>query len=230
MARGSSLRTVVGLVGLLLSVASPVWADRLVLTTGRSMIVASASLDGDVWLVRLKSGGRARINAALVREVEHRDDRPVEPSAVVREPVPATPTISPIPVGTAVRPNLSARPFAALVERAATVHGVDPALVHAVIQTESNYQPRARSPKGAKGLMQLMPDTARTYGLRNPYDPASNIDAGVRHLRTLLDRFDLRLALAAYNAGAGAVERAQGIPPFEETTVYVTRVLALMEP
>lgn len=191
------------------------------------MVVASAARDGDVWLVQLKSGGQARIDARLVREVEYRDDGPDDPPAIeaVTRPAAAVAPPSPIPLP---RPDLSARPFAALIERAATVHGVDPALVHAVIQTESNYHPRARSPKGAKGLMQLMPDTARAYGLRNPYDPASNIDAGVRHLRTLLDRFELRLALAAYNAGAGAVERARGLPPFAETTAYVSRVLTLM--
>ena len=227
MPPGRSLRIGACLGGLLVTVAAPASADRLVLATGRSMIVASARRDGDVWLVRLKAGGEARINAALVREVEYRDDVPVESSAPV--PVP-TPALAPVSAGSVVHPHRSTRPFAALVDRAATAHGVDPALVHAVIQTESNYQPRARSPKGAKGLMQLMPDTARAYGLRNPYDPASNIDAGVRHLRSLLDRFDLRLALAAYNAGAGAVERARGVPPFAETSAYVTRVLALMEP
>lgn len=215
-------------VAALLGLATtPAAADRLVLTTGRRMVVASAALDGDVWLVQLKSGGQARIDARLVREVEYRDDGPDDPPEIEAVPRPAAAVTPPAPIPLP-RPDLSARPFAALIERAATVHGVDPALVHAVIQTESNYHPRARSPKGAKGLMQLMPDTARAYGLRNPYDPASNIDAGVRHLRTLLDRFELRLALAAYNAGAGAVERARGLPPFAETSAYVSRVLTLM--
>jgi len=230
MPSGRVVRVTAFLAGLLVSLVTPTWADRLVLTTGRTMTVLSATRDGDVWLVRLRAGGQARINATLVRDVEYRDDAPPAAPDAVTALALVAPAMAPGPPASAPRPNLSARPFAALVERAASVHGVDPALVHAVIQTESNYQPRARSPKGAKGLMQLMPDTARAYGLRNPYDPASNIDAGVRHLRTLLDRFDLRLALAAYNAGAGAVERARGIPPFEETTAYVMRVLALMEP
>jgi soluble lytic murein transglycosylase-like protein len=78
------------------------------------------------------------------------------------------------------------------------------------------------------GLMQLMPETARLYSVADPYDPATNIDAGTRHLRTLLDRFDLAHALAAYNAGAGAVERFRGIPPFPETRSYVARVLKLV--
>jgi soluble lytic murein transglycosylase-like protein len=102
---------------------------------------------------------------------------------------------------------------------------VDVRLVHAVIEAESNYQPRARSPKGAKGLMQLMPATARQYAVRDPYDPRANIDAGVRHLKDLLGRFDLGLALAAYNAGEGTVRRHGGLPPFAETQRYVARIL-----
>jgi soluble lytic murein transglycosylase-like protein len=187
------------------------------------MVVASASLEGDTWVVRLKTGGEARIGAGLVREVEFRDDTPPAP------PAPAAPVNPPETRSSALSAEaLATRPFAALIAQAATTHGVDAALVHAVIKTESNYNPRARSPKGAKGLMQLMPDTARTYGLRNPYDPAGNIDAGVRYLRTLLDRFELRLALAAYNAGPGAVERARGLPPWAETTAYVARVTSLL--
>jgi len=211
------------LAAVCFAAAPPASADRLVLTTGRTMVVASASLEGDTWVVRLKSGGEARIGASLVREVEFRDDTPPAP------PAPAAPVIR-----SETRPSapsteaLATRPFAALIAQAAATHGVDAALVHAVIQAESNYNARARSPKGAKGLMQLMPDTARTYGLRNPYDPAGNIDAGVRYLRTLLDRFELRLALAAYNAGPGAVERARGLPPWAETTAYVARVTRLL--
>ena len=97
--------------------------------------------------------------------------------------------------------------------------------MHAVIEAESNYRPRARSRTGAKGLMQLMPATARQYAVENPYDPRANIDAGVRHLKDLLSRFDLRLALAAYNAGEGAVRAYGGLPPFAETRSYVTRIL-----
>jgi soluble lytic murein transglycosylase-like protein len=118
-------------------------------------------------------------------------------------------------------------PYGEIIDSAASTHGVDPVLVRAVIQVESAYKPRARSRKGAMGLMQLMPGTARQYAVRDPYDPKSNIEAGVRHLRTLLDRFEVGLALAAYNAGEAAVLKFQGIPPFRETRDYVTRVLSL---
>jgi soluble lytic murein transglycosylase-like protein len=94
---------------------------------------------------------------------------------------------------------------------------------------ESAYRPDARSRKGAKGLMQLMPQTARQYAVRNPYDPASNLDAGVKHLKSLLDRFELTLALAAYNAGEATVRRFGGIPPFQETRDYVRQVLGLLQ-
>ena len=115
-----------------------------------------------------------------------------------------------------------------IIERAATRHDVDARLVKAVIQVESAFQPRARSSKGAMGLMQLMPTTARQYSARNLYDPASNIEAGTKHLKRLLDEFDLPLALAAYNAGEGAVRRFGGIPPYTETQAYVTKILGLL--
>ena len=107
-------------------------------------------------------------------------------------------------------------------------HGVDPLLVRALIQVESNYQPRARSSKGAMGLMQIMPATAREYRVRNPYDPRTNIEVGVKRLKDLLDRWGaVDLALAAYNAGEGAVEKFKGVPPYRETRSYVSRILAL---
>ena len=113
------------------------------------------------------------------------------------------------------------------IQRVAATYQLEPALLHAVISAESAYNPQARSPKGARGLMQLMPDTARRFGVSDPYEPTDNLHGGARYLRWLLDLFtDLRLALAAYNAGEGAVQRyGNAIPPYPETRTYVRRVL-----
>lgn len=113
-----------------------------------------------------------------------------------------------------------------LVREAAERHKVDPALVRAVIETESNWNPAARSHKGAVGLMQLIPSTAMRFGVNDAYNPRQNVDAGVKYLKTLLERYhgNLDLALAAYNAGEGAVDRAHGVPSFQETQSYVRKV------
>jgi soluble lytic murein transglycosylase-like protein len=115
-----------------------------------------------------------------------------------------------------------------IIDSVAAREGVDARLVRAVIEVESGFRPDARSPKGAMGLMQLMPATARRYAVRNPYDPSANIEAGTRHLKSLLRRFPTAVALAAYNAGDAAVERFGGIPPFAETRKYVSRILQLI--
>lgn len=127
-------------------------------------------------------------------------------------------------------PQQYRRRFSGHIERAAQAYNVDSALLHAVISVESGYNPRACSPKGAMGLMQLMPATARRYGVRNPYDPVQNIRGGARYLRDLLLRYDndVNLALAAYNAGENSVARyGNNIPPYAETQNYVPRVVDL---
>jgi soluble lytic murein transglycosylase-like protein len=119
-------------------------------------------------------------------------------------------------------------PYAALIQRTAARHGVDPRLVRAIIQVESAFQAEALSPQGAMGLMQLSPDIAERYAVGNPFDPGANLEAGIRHLRSLLDRFELSLALAAYNAGEAAVDHFRGIPPYPETRMFVSQVLTLV--
>jgi soluble lytic murein transglycosylase-like protein len=119
----------------------------------------------------------------------------------------------------------------AAIDEAAARHHVDPSLVRSVVKVESNFNPNAVSPKGAMGLMQLMPSTARSLNVANPFDPAQNVDAGVRHLRKLLDSYggNVSLSLAAYNAGSGAVARSAGVPHFRETQDYVRRITSLYQ-
>lgn len=123
-------------------------------------------------------------------------------------------------------PAVATQEIQKLVEKTAEQHQVDPKLVHAIIKAESQYDPNAVSPKGAMGLMQLIPATAQRFGVGNPFNPKENIEGGVSYLRYLLDLFggDLSLSLAAYNAGEHAVQRSGGIPSFAETQGYVRKV------
>ncbi len=184
-------------------------AEIVFLTSGRTLSVKSHRLEGDEMVLTLRGGGQVTCSAALVDRIE-------------ADEVPHPDPIADAPAGLASLPV----PFGEIIDKAAAREGVDPRLVRAVIQVESAYRPAARSRKGAMGLMQLMPDTARRYSVQDPYDPGANVQAGIRHLKSLLDRYDtLSLALAAYNAGEAAVERYRGIPPFPETQNYVREVL-----
>ena len=122
-------------------------------------------------------------------------------------------------------------PFEELIRAAAEKHGVEAQLIASVIAVESNFNPRAVSRKQAQGLMQLMPETAARFAVTNMLDPAQNIEAGTRYLKELLERYgqDLRLALAAYNAGPERVEQYQGVPPYRETRSYVRKVTQAVE-
>jgi soluble lytic murein transglycosylase-like protein len=198
-------------------VPSPAAAEIIRLSGGRTLSVKAHRDDGESIVLTLRAGGEIVCPRGMVAEI-------LPDEVAYPEPTPEQGASTPGDV-----PETAAGPFGALIAAAAERHGVSPSLVHAVIEVESNFEQRARSRKGAMGLMQLMPGTARQYAVANPYDPRSNIDAGTRHLRMLLDRFDVSRALAAYNAGEGAVRRFGGIPPYPETRSYVRRILRLVE-
>jgi soluble lytic murein transglycosylase-like protein len=215
---GVTLLTLVGL-----ALATPASAELIFFHGNRSMSVAGHRVEGDLIVIQLRGGGEMTVGRDKVLRITQDEVPYPEPDAIASNDVPSVPAAG-------VSPALVGRTsYDPLIEHASIQHGVDARLLKAVIQVESGFQARARSPKGAMGLMQLMPKTAKQYQAgRNPYDPAGNIQAGTRYLRTLLNEFDLPLALAAYNAGEGAVRRFGGIPPYSETQAYVAKILALM--
>jgi len=197
--------------------AAPARAELVFFESGRAMSVRAIRSDGDSIVLQLRSGGEIRCDKSLIvrvepDEVEYPEDAPEAPSLAT----------------TAVEPSTIPDRYRALVTQTAAKHGVDVRVVSALIQVESAYHSRPVSPKGARGLMQVMPATGRQYGALDLFDPKVNVEAGVQHLKKLLTRYDLPLALAAYNAGEAAVDRFRGIPPFRETQDYVTRILRLL--
>jgi soluble lytic murein transglycosylase-like protein len=201
--------TVLGLL-----TAAPARAELVFFASGRSLSVKGHRTDGNSLIMSLRTGGEVTCDRSLIARIEPDEVPYPEPEAVKAEaaPLPSTPSV----------------PYAEIIDKVAAQHGVDAKLVKALIQVESAYHPNARSPKGAMGLMQLMPQTARQYAVADPYDARANIEAGIRHLKSLLDRFpSVNLALAAYNAGEAAVQRFRGVPPYAETRAYVSRIMSL---
>ncbi len=190
-------------------------AELAYFSSGDSLSVKSHRSDGDMLILTLRSGGEIVCDPALI--VRFAPDEVPYP-----EPEPAAGATPTAPLAA------EAVPYGEIIDRVSAAHNVDARLVRAMIKVESGYQSRARSRKGAMGLMQLMPDTARRFGVTDPYNPQANIEGGITYLKTLLDRFPERLAIAAYNAGEAAVERFRGVPPYAETRDYVTRVLKIV--
>jgi soluble lytic murein transglycosylase-like protein len=184
-----------------------------VLATGFRLHADHHELDGTTVKLYQKDGGVTQLDASLVTAYE----KELEVEAPVA-PIP--------PVMTTPSQPVAAKAPRELVEAAARKHGLPPSFVHSVVSAESGYKTDALSPKGAIGLMQLMPATAQTYGA-DPHDPSQNVEAGAAYLRELLIKYngDARLALAAYNAGPGAVSKYNGVPPYAETQTYIERVL-----
>jgi hypothetical protein len=205
----------------LLCTATSAHAEIVVLTSGRTLSIKGHRVDGASIVLQMRTGGEVTCDKSLIEKIV--DDEVPHP-----EPQEALPAIASEPGTDPVPDPVPAGPYAEIIAAMAETHGVDAMLISALIQVESGNKATARSNKGAMGLMQLMPSTARLYKLRNPYDPKANIAAGVKHLKSLLDRFrTVDLALAAYNAGEGAVKKFNGIPPYRETRNYVSRILSL---
>ena len=194
------------IAALLLMPAHQAFAEIALLSSGLTLKLEGHRVEDGLVVLMLEGGGEIGVPPETVRGFV--------PDEILEEVVG--------PVGTDLR---------SLAIAAARRHGLDPELVLAVVGVESAFRPKAVSPKGAQGLMQLMPGTARSLGVADAFDPAQNLDGGVRHLGSLLTLYggDVSRALAAYNAGEGAVARHGGIPPFKETREYVKKVLQRYE-
>jgi soluble lytic murein transglycosylase-like protein len=198
------MRRLTLLLSFVLLAATCAKAEYVVLRNGQRLNVTGYQLAGDKYLLQLNGG---------VAEVLARDVMDIEPEEVFKTLAPGA--------GESVK-----KPFTELIRAAAARYSVDPDLISSVIAAESNFDPRAVSRRNARGLMQLVPQTAAQLGVQNIFDPKENIEGGTRYLRDLLQLYknDLALALAAYNAGPERVQQYGRVPPFAETISYVRRV------
>lgn len=216
-------------LALLLAVPAAARGELIVFEDGRVVKAAGYALYDDELEIRLPGGGSYRVDLARVERIV--DDE------VVVEAVLVEPDAFDSGAGYDLsykedRKPLFGSAYDAVIESEARRFNVDAAFVSALIRAESNYEARAVSRKGARGLMQLMPATAKRLSVRRPFDPASNVRGGVQYLRELVDRYGSRpdLVLAAYNAGEGAVQTYGGVPPYRETVAYVNRILKWWAP
>jgi|ERR1700723_1223545 len=198
------MRRIALISALFLLAGSAARADYAVLRSGERLHFTSREQMGDMMRLTIP-GGRVDLPASEIVSIEAED---------VFQPNPTPPPTT--------------GPFGDIIRAAAAKHGVDEYLISCVIAEESNFNPRAISPKAAAGLMQLLPSTAARFAVRDIFDPAENIEAGTRYLKELLDHYrgDIKLALAAYNAGPEVVTRYGGIPPYSETRNYVKHITA----
>ena len=200
--------------------------DLVVFEDGRGLRVSGFEMTEGLARLTLEDGGELGVPVGSIMAIERAID--AEDPPVVEDP---TRAIAAVAIVNELRANetwrRAAGRYADAIAAAADRATLDRALLAAVAKVESNFNPYAISPKGASGILQLMPQTAKRFGVRNVFDAEQNIDGGARYLRWLLDRFNGRvdLALAGYNAGEGAVDRHHGVPPYAETEWYVLKVL-----
>jgi len=224
----AKLQVLTLLAGGLLASASGM-AELVVFQEGRVVKADSYRVIGDQLEIGLAGGGSYLVDLDRVERIV--DDEVVISDIEVKQSDGGIPVSYDLSYREDRKPLFNT-PYDRMITIEAKRFGVDASLVSALIRAESNYEPRAVSRKGARGLMQLMPATARRLSVAYPFDPVSNVRGGVRYLKELLDRFDHRpdLILAAYNAGENAVETFGGVPPYRETVGYVKRILSWWTP
>jgi len=213
-----------------MALAAPAGAALILFQEGRVVKAAGYRVLGEELEIDLYGGGSYRVALDRVDRILD-DEVEVSESSAVPLPEGGPPVVYDLSYRSPRKP-LFGTPYDAIIDAEARRYDVDASLVSAVIRAESNYEPRSVSRKGARGLMQLMPATARRLGVRRLFDPRANVSGGVRYLRELVERFAGRpeLVLAAYNAGENAVEAYGRVPPYRETAEYVKRILSWWTP